>query len=118
MRTFYTKPKSALTSAAQQAPNTAAQIRSNSAAPVPTQPHKPARTRRSDHLPDFDTLPDSGFVRLPSLVRIFACSRATIWRRVKDAKLPAPKKLGPRMVAWNVGEIRRAISAYMKGEIA
>ena len=118
MRTFVKKPKSALSSAVQQAVDTATPRQSNSAVPASTQANRPVTTRRSDQQPDFDTLPDSGFVRLPSLEKIFACSRATIWRRVKEAKLPPPKKLGPRMVAWNVGEIRSAISAYMKGEIA
>ena len=118
MCTIVKKPKSALVSAVQQALDTAPPIQSDSAVPASTQVNRPVKTRRSDQLPDFDTLPDSGFVRLPSLEKIFACSRATIWRRVKEAKLPAPKKLGPRMVAWNVGEIRCAISAYMKGEIA
>ena len=118
MRTFIKKPKSALTSAVQQTLNTAAPRQSQSAAPAPTQLRKQAKPRGYDYLPDFDTLPNSGFVRLPSLVAILACSRATIWRRVREAKLPAPKKLGPRVVAWNVGEVRTAISAYMKGEIA
>jgi predicted DNA-binding transcriptional regulator AlpA len=83
---------------------------------------KPANDRSkaslSNKLPNFDTLPDSGFVRLPCLRLLFACSNATIWRWVQDAKIPAPKKLGPRVTAWNVGELRQVISAHMKGEAA
>lgn len=82
------------------------------------QARQPVKTKCSYWMADFDKLPDSAFVRLPSLLTLFACSRATIWRRVKEKKLPAPKKLGPRLSAWNVGEIRLAISVYMKGEMA
>lgn len=69
-------------------------------------------------VPDFDALPASGFVRLHYVLLLFACSRATVWRWVKSGKLPAPKKLSPRVTAWNVGELRAALSAYMKGETA
>ena len=60
-------------------------------------------------LSNFDSLPDSGFVRLPVLLGLLGCSRATIWRWVKSKKVPAPKKLGERIAAWNVGEIRAAL---------
>ena len=66
---------------------------------------------------DFDSLPGSGFVRLPTLLILLGCSRATVWRWVRAKRLPAPCKLGPRLVAWNVSELRQALSAYMKGEI-
>ena len=61
----------------------------------------------------FASLPDCAFVRLPCLVSLFSCSPATIWRWVKASKLPAPKKLGARISAWNVGDIRQALSARM-----
>jgi predicted DNA-binding transcriptional regulator AlpA len=68
--------------------------------------------------PDFDTMSNSGFVRLPTLLSLFACSRSTIWRWVKAGKIPAPKKLGPRVTAWNVAEIRQVISDHMSGVAA
>lgn len=68
-------------------------------------------------LPSFDLLPDSAFVRLPVLQILFACSRATLWRWVRTSQIPAPKKIGPRISAWNVGELRQALAAHMgKGE--
>ena len=69
------------------------------------------------HSAQFGALPDCAFVRLPCLVSLFACSPATIWRWVKASKIPAPKKLGSRISAWNVGEIRQALSARMKGDL-
>ena len=35
---------------------------------------------------NFDALPDSAHVRLPVVVGLFACSAATVWRRVKDGQ--------------------------------
>lgn len=65
----------------------------------------------SDALRNFDSLPDSASVRLPVVQALFACSGATVWRRVKVGKLPAPKKLSERITAWNVGQLRRVLEA-------
>lgn len=62
-------------------------------------------------LRDFDHLPDSANVRLPVVQALFACSDETIRRRVKAGLLPKPRKLGPRVTAWNVGELRLALQA-------
>ncbi len=57
-------------------------------------------------LANFDQLPDSAHVRQPVVEALYACSSATLWRRVKEGKIPAPKKLSARISAWNVGELR------------
>jgi len=62
-----------------------------------------------DALTNFDALPDSAHVRQPVLEVLFACSSATIWRKVKAGTLPAPKKLSERVTAWNVGELRQVL---------
>lgn len=59
---------------------------------------------------DFDARPDASFVRLNIVKWLFDCSAATIWRWVKESRIPAPKKLGSRITAWNVGELRAALS--------
>lgn len=61
-------------------------------------------------LRNFDSLPDSANVRQPVVEALFACSAATVWRRVKAGTLPSPRKLSERVTAWQVGEIRRALS--------
>lgn len=58
----------------------------------------------------FDQLPDAASVRLPVVQALFACSDETVRRRVKAGLIPAPRKLGPRITAWNVGELRRALA--------
>jgi predicted DNA-binding transcriptional regulator AlpA len=61
-------------------------------------------------LSNFDLLPNSAHVRQPVVEALYACSPATVWRRVKDGSIPAPDKLGPRVSAWNVGKLRRALA--------
>ena len=61
-------------------------------------------------LENFGALPDSANVRLPVVCLLFACSSATVWRRVKTAKIPAPKKFGKNLTAWNVGQLREALN--------
>ena len=65
------------------------------------------------------TLPETGFLRLPQIVgdaraippvpaRI-PVSRSTWWAGVKSGRYPRPVKLGPRITAWRVEDIRRLI---------
>lgn len=61
-------------------------------------------------LRNFDSLPDSANVRQPVVEALFACSAATVWRRVNAGTLPTPRKLSERVTAWQVGELRQALS--------
>ena len=63
-----------------------------------------------DALKNFDSLPNSAHVRLPVVAALFGSSPATVWRRVKAKTLPAPRKLSERVSAWNVGQLRSALS--------
>ncbi|MDD2990186.1 MAG: AlpA family phage regulatory protein [Zoogloea sp.] len=72
----------------------------------------PAGATVPDALSNFPYLPDAGYIRLPTVVALFASSPATVWRRVKKGTLPAPRKLSEGVTAWNVGQIRQAL----KGE--
>jgi predicted DNA-binding transcriptional regulator AlpA len=58
----------------------------------------------------FDQLPDSANVRQPIVEALFACSTSTLWRRVKDGRIPRPHKFSDRVSAWNVGELREALN--------
>lgn len=75
-------------------------------------PNTPQRTAANipAALRNFDFLPEACFVRQPVVEALFACSAATVWRRVQNGTLPAPQKLSPRVTAWNVGALRRALS--------
>lgn len=62
-------------------------------------------------LANFDQLPDSAYIRLPVLKRLYGVSSATIWRGVKQGNIPKPNKLSERCTCWNVGLIRAALAA-------
>ncbi len=55
---------------------------------------------------NFAALPDDAHVRLPVVCEIYAMSRASVWRKVKDGSIPAPKKFSVQVTAWRVGDIR------------
>ncbi|MCD8498104.1 MAG: AlpA family phage regulatory protein [Alphaproteobacteria bacterium] len=54
-------------------------------------------------------LPETGFVRLPEVLRVFPVSKSTWWAGVKEGRYPKPVKLGPKMTAWRVEDIRALI---------
>lgn len=54
-------------------------------------------------------LPETGFVRLPEVLKVFPVSKSTWWAGVKDGRYPKPVKLGPKMTAWRVEDIRALI---------
>lgn len=62
-------------------------------------------------LAHFDSLPNAAHVRLPVVAALKGIGPATVWRWVKDGRLPQPHKLGPNTTAWNVGELRQAHAA-------
>jgi prophage regulatory protein len=65
---------------------------------------------------DFATshqLPQAGFVRLPGILAPngpIPVSRSTWWAGIKDGRYHKPVKLGPRITAWRVEDIRALIS--------
>lgn len=69
----------------------------------------PARVQIPEALKQFDELPGSAFVRLPVVLGLKGCSRVTLWRQIKDGTFPAAYKVGDRMVAWRVSEVRAAL---------
>jgi len=58
-------------------------------------------------------LPLTGFVRLPGILAPqgpIPVSKSTWWAGIKDGRYPKPVKLGPRITAWRVEDIRSLIS--------
>ena len=58
------------------------------------------------------TLPETGFLRLPSVIAPagpIPVSKSTWWAGVKSGRYPKPVKLGPRITAWRVEDIRALI---------
>lgn len=58
---------------------------------------------------DYPILPETGFVRLPDVLRVFPISKSAWWAGVKEGRFPKPVKLGPKTSAWRVQDIRALI---------
>ena len=56
-------------------------------------------------------LPETGYVRLPVVLRIFPVSKSTWWAGIKARKFPAGVKLSERVTAWKVEDIRALIAS-------
>ena len=56
--------------------------------------------------PNTPTLPETGYMRLPAILKFFPIGKSTWWAKVKSGEYPQPVKLGPRTTAWRVEDIR------------
>jgi predicted DNA-binding transcriptional regulator AlpA len=64
-------------------------------------------------------LPETGYLRLkqiigdpltlPPVPPLIPVSKSTWWAGIKDGRFPKPVKLGPRITAWRVEDIRTLI---------
>lgn len=63
---------------------------------------------------NFSTLPNEAFIPLPVVCALYSCSKATIWRRVRQGLLVAPHRIGNRTTRWRVGDIRLALAKEAK----
>lgn len=57
-------------------------------------------------------LPETGFLRLSSILAPrgpIPISKSTWWQGVQTGRYPQPVKLGPRITAWRVEDIRALI---------
>jgi hypothetical protein len=66
-------------------------------------------------------LPETGFLRLPNIIgnpkaeppipALIPIKKTAWWQGVKDGRFPRPVKLGPRVTAWRVEDIRALIQS-------
>ncbi len=64
------------------------------------------------------TLPETGFLRLPEVLRVYPVSRSTWWAGVRNGRFPAGVKLGPNTTAWRVEDIRALIESAASAKAA
>jgi predicted DNA-binding transcriptional regulator AlpA len=72
-------------------------------------------------------LPETGFLRLaqiignpkadPPIPALIPVSKSTWWEGVKSGRFPAPVKLGPRITAWRIEDIRALIEAFFQDAV-
>ena len=60
-------------------------------------------------------IPETGFVRMPSILAVFPVSRSTWLAGVKSGKYPRAYKLGEKTNAWKAEEIRKLIESAGRG---
>lgn len=63
-------------------------------------------------------LPPTGFVRLPQIIGPtgpLPVSRSTFWAGIKAGIYPPPVKIGPRISAWRVEDIRACLDRISQG---
>jgi predicted DNA-binding transcriptional regulator AlpA len=62
-------------------------------------------------LANFDSLPNTAYVRASVVAAWRGVSTVTVWRWAKAGHLPKPVKIGPNTTAWQVGALREMQSA-------
>ena len=65
-------------------------------------------------MPNNTNFPTTGFVRLSAIITPngpIPVSKSTWWAGIKDGRFPKPVKLGPRITAWRVEDIRSLIDS-------
>jgi prophage regulatory protein len=55
-------------------------------------------------------IPETGFVRLPTILSVIPVCRATWWNGVKSGRFPKPIKLSANTSAWKVEDIHELIA--------
>ena len=58
-----------------------------------------------------NTLPDAGFIRLPTVLSVIPISKSSLYAGIKKGIYPAPVKLSERTSAWRVEDIRALIES-------
>ncbi len=53
----------------------------------------------------FQSLPPTGYLRLPEVLKVYPVSKSTWWAGVKAGRYPAGYKLSARITAWKAEEI-------------
>ena len=55
------------------------------------------------------TIPETGFVRLATVLKIIPLGKTCWWEGVKSGRFPKPVKLSTRCVAWRAEDIHSLI---------
>ena len=61
-------------------------------------------------------IPETGFLRLSEVLKYIPVGKTTWWNGVKTGRYPKSVKLGKRMTAWRVEDVRELIAKMNNGE--
>ena len=59
-----------------------------------------------------DLSPETGFIRLPVILKLIPVSKSTWWAGVKSGRFPQAVKLGENITAWRAEDIRELIAHF------
>lgn len=62
--------------------------------------------------PSYTTLPETGFLRLPQILRLIPIGKSTWWSWVACGKAPPAVKLGAKTTAWRAEDIYKLLDRY------
>ena len=65
-----------------------------------------------------NALPETGFIRLPAVLRVVPIGKSSWWVGVKSGRFPKPVKLSPRVTAWRATDIRDLIDRLSREQEA
>lgn len=57
-----------------------------------------------------DLLPQTGFIRLSTVLKVIPVSKSTWWAGIKTGRFPQSVKLSKRITAWRVEDIQQLIA--------
>lgn len=57
-------------------------------------------------------LPQTGFLRLPTILKFVPVGRSSWWKGVKEGKYPASIKLGAKTTVWRAEDIHELIASF------
>lgn len=64
-------------------------------------------------------LPETGYLRLPDVLRLIPVGKSTWWAGVRSGRYPQPTRaLGNRITAWHVTDIRALIDSAASAKAA
>jgi predicted DNA-binding transcriptional regulator AlpA len=65
----------------------------------------------AERLRQFDALPCSAYVRIGTVSALFGVAPSTVYRWTDEGRLPKPRRYGPNVTSWNVGQLRAVMAA-------
>jgi predicted DNA-binding transcriptional regulator AlpA len=61
---------------------------------------------------EIDKLPETGFLRLPTVLKYIPVSKTTWWNGVKSGRFPKSVKLGKGLTVWRAEDIKDYINNH------
>lgn len=66
---------------------------------------------------EYKILPETGYIRLPDILKLIPIGRSTWWAGISKGQFPKGIKIGARTTAWRVEDIRALILKLQNSEV-